>query len=65
MTDIHEQYLNAGVISRMFERCPHIKPLGDVDFCKLTERPSGRIRVCVRMSGKKCDYYDAWLRETE
>ena len=42
----------------MVDRCPLMKSMGDVDFCKETERPSGRIKMCLLMTGDKCETLD-------
>jgi len=51
------------------QECPHIrrKSAGDEswDFCEITERPSGRIKPCLLMSGDKCDEWEEIQREWE
>ena len=41
------------------ERCPYMisKRYGDegVDYCSLSEKPSGRISACILMSEEVCD----------
>ena len=39
-------------------KCPLMKSIGDVDFCKETERPSGRIKMCLLITGEKCETLD-------
>ena len=41
-------------------RCPYIisKGAGDVDYCGLTERPSGRIQMCELMTKDTCDEWE-------
>ena len=34
-----------------------------LDYCRLTERPSGRIQVCVLESGEECEEYNDYLEE--
>ena len=50
-------------------KCPHIitKGCGDesLDFCELTERPSGRIQVCLKVTGLECEIYNEILKELE
>ena len=45
------------------DRCPYIKSVGDVDFCKESERPSGRIKQCLLMSGATCKEWEEIQRE--
>ena len=60
--DGYEEYIEA-----LDKKCPHIrtKSAGDEswDFCDLTERPSGRIKPCLLMSGDKCTEYNEILEE--
>ena len=53
----------------MKEECPHIKGVraGDegMDFCRLTERVSGRIQNCVLMSGEECKTWEEIKKEWE
>ena len=36
------------------QRCPHMRTKGDVDFCELTEKVSGRIHPCILMTYDTC-----------
>ena len=45
------------------DKCPHIRRVGEFDFCELTERPSGRIHPCVLMSGETCEIWEEIKRE--
>ena len=51
------------------EQCPHIKRVraGDesMDFCRETERPSGRIKPCLLESGDTCEYWEEIKKEME
>ncbi len=44
------------------DRCPYIisKSAGDEswDYCELTERPSGRIQMCLLMGKDTCDEWE-------
>ncbi len=52
-------------------KCPYIitKYYGDesADFCEETERPSGRIKPCLLVSGEECETWneikDEWEEE--
>lgn len=52
-------------------RCPYIKSkrAGDEsqDFCKLSEKPSGRIHPCILVSGGKCEIWEdiKFIKEIE
>ena len=41
------------------KKCPFVRSVGNseesMDMCKLTERPSGRIKVCLLVSGDTCE----------
>jgi len=43
------------------DRCPHINSVGyddeSIDLCVLSEKPSGRIKPCLLVSG---DGYEIW-----
>jgi len=45
----------------MMDRCPHINSVGyddeSIDLCVLSEKPSGRIKPCLLVSG---DGYEIW-----
>ena len=53
--------------------CPHIRTYlgiastgevyGEYDYCKLTERPSGRMKPCVLKSGETCEIWEEIKRE--
>ena len=51
------------------ERCPHLigKRAGDESLylCELTERPSGRIKPCLKEYGDSCETYIEILRKWE
>lgn len=51
------------------DRCPHIisKRAGDEsrDFCELTERPSGRIKMCLLEEGLECETWKEIQAEWE
>ncbi len=42
------------------DRCPYIisKGAGGVDYCELTERPSGKIQMCILMTKDTCDEWE-------
>ena len=67
MKDPYEEYLEAGVMPRNLEPCPHLikKSAGDlyIYLCKLTERPSGRIKPCLKEYGEICETYNEILEE--
>ena len=48
-------------------KCPHLrtKSAGDEAwyFCDLTERPSGRIKPCLKEYGDECEIYNEILKE--
>ena len=51
-------------------KCPHLvskvtRYSRDYDCCDLTERPSGRIKLCLLMSNKTCDEWDKIQDEWE
>lgn len=46
-------------------KCPHIKTIKYVDFCKESERPSGRIKPCLLMSNKTCEEWEQIKKEWE
>jgi len=55
----------------MMDKCPYIKTIGNseesMDMCELTERPSGRIKTCLLVSGDTCEEWEnikeEWLKE--
>jgi len=53
----------------MKQECPHIKRkcYGDesVDFCEITERPSGRIKPCLLRSNDECETWQEIQKEWE
>lgn len=46
----------------MDKRCPL---LVKGDKCEETERPSGRIKTCLRESGLECEEYNKIMKEWE
>ena len=52
----------------MSERCPEMKTMaaGDesMDFCELSDRPSG-MKICLLESGDECDIYNEYLEDLE
>ena len=44
------------------DRCPYIRGIraGDeyMDYCELTERPSGRIQMCELLTSNKCETWE-------
>jgi len=52
----------------MSERCPEVRTIvaGDesMDFCGLSDRPSG-MKICLLVSGEECDIYNEYLEELE
>ena len=51
----------------MEDRCPHIRTLrgGDEtrDFCRETEKPSGRIHPCLLVGGGECETWNEIKQE--
>jgi len=56
-----------GVLDIMMDKCPHIvtRGAGDVsmDYCEITEKPSGRIRACLLVSDSYCEEWEQIQRE--
>ena len=49
-------------------QCPHIRSrrYGEdesIDYCELTERPSGRIQVCLLVGGNECETWEEIKKE--
>ncbi len=44
------------------EQCPNLK---NNIFCRETERPSGRIKVCHLVSGNECEEWEEIKKEWE
>jgi hypothetical protein len=43
--------------------CPHIRHRIDRDYCELTERVSGRVKVCLLVSDIACSVWRDIQRE--
>ena len=46
------------------EECPFvIRKCEGLYLCRETERPSGRIKRCLKEYGDECKTYEDWLKE--
>ncbi len=45
------------------DRCPEMISKQDWDYCKLTEKVSGRIHPCLLMSGDECETWEEIRKE--
>ena len=49
--------------------CPYVITKGYddevIDLCSLSEKPSGRIRICELTSNNKCDILEEIIKEVE
>lgn len=45
------------------DRCPEMISKQDVDYCRLTEKISGRIHICELMSDNKCGTWEEIKKE--